>query len=83
MPEAADMTIPMLRDMRAENWAQHVQTRVLLANRGKCLGAVEDAQRSLRAALSADSLLSKLVTGEFQERLEALENRVCALESHG
>jgi hypothetical protein len=46
----------------------------------KRLGGVEDAQRSFRQALTADSLLSKLVTGEFEERIEALENRFRELE---
>ena len=32
-------------------------------------------------ALTADSLLSKLVTGEFEERIEALERGVRELES--
>jgi hypothetical protein len=68
--------------MRAENAALHEQTRGLLAALDKRLGAVETAQAGFRAALSADSLLSKLVTGEFEERIGALERRVGELESH-
>jgi polyhydroxyalkanoate synthesis regulator phasin len=43
-------------------------------------GGVEDAQRSFRQALTADTLPSKLLTGEFEERIEALENKVRELE---
>jgi hypothetical protein len=44
------------------------------------LGAVESAQGSYRQALTADTLLSKLVTGEFEERIEALESKMRELE---
>lgn len=53
MTDPADMIVPLLREMRAENLARHEQTR---------------------------ALLSKLVTGEFEERIEALENKVRELE---
>lgn len=82
MTDPADMIVPLLREMRAENLAQHEQTRALIAALDKRLGGVEDSQRSYRQALTADSLLSKLVTGEFEERIEALENKVKELEAH-
>ena len=80
MAEPSDMIIPMLREMRAENATLHEQTRAMIAALDKRLGTVEGAQKSFRSALSADTLLSKLVTGEFEERLEALERRVGELE---
>ena len=81
MAEPVDLIIPMLREMRSENIAMHEHTQTLIAAREKRVGAVETAQVSYRAALSADSLLSKLVTGEFEERIEALETRLHKLES--
>jgi hypothetical protein len=80
MADPADMIVPLLREMRPENLAQHEQTRALAMALDKRLGGVEDAQRSFRQALTADTLLSKLLTGEFEERIEALENKVRALE---
>lgn len=80
MNDPADMIVPLLREMRAENLAQHEQTRALVLALDKRLGAVEETQRSFRQALTADSLLSKLVTGEFEEGIEALENKVRELE---
>ncbi len=82
MTDPADMIVPLLREMRAENPEQHEQTRALVRTLDKRLGGVEDAQKSFRQALTADTLLSKLVTGEFEERIEALENKVRELEGH-
>ena len=82
MTDPADMIVPLLREMRAENLPQHEQTRALVMALDKRLGGVEDTQRSFRQALTADTLLSKLVTGEFEERIEALENKVKELEGH-
>jgi hypothetical protein len=85
MAEPTDMILPLLREMRAENTAQHQQTRADLAGvekrLEKRLRAVEEAQKSFRAALTADTLLSRLLTGEFEERIEALERKVRELES--
>lgn len=84
MAEPADMILPMLRDMRAENASMHEQTRAMIAALEKRmdvrLGAVEAAQGSFKHALSADTLMSRLLTGEFDERIESLERRVRALE---
>lgn len=80
MADPADMIVPLLREMRSENLREHEQTRALIIALEKRLGGVEDAQKSFRQALTADTLLSKLVTGEFEERIEALENRVKELE---
>jgi hypothetical protein len=82
MTDPADMIVPLLREMRAEDLAEHERTRALILTLDKRLGGVEDSQRSFRQALTADTLLSKLVTGEFEERIEALETKVRELEGH-
>ena len=82
MTDPADMIVPLLREMRAENLTQHEQTRAMISALDKRLGGVEEAQKSYRQALTADTLLSKLVTGEFEERIEALENKLRELEGH-
>jgi hypothetical protein len=88
MAEPVDMIIPMLREMRtgnrearAENMRLHEETRGLVRALERRLGAIEESQISYPQALTADSLLSKLVTGEFEERIEALERKVCELET--
>jgi hypothetical protein len=81
MADPADMIVPLLREMRAENTSLHEQTRSLIEALDKRLGRVENAQKSYSAALSADTLLSRLLTGEFEERIEALERKVHELEA--
>ena len=79
MAEPVDMIFPLLREMRAEiaakfadNDAAHRLTQTRL-DKMEVLG-------SFRHALTADSLLSKLVTGEFEERIDILERKVRELE---
>jgi hypothetical protein len=81
MADPADMIISLPREFRAENVDLHAQTRELIRNLDRRLGAVEQSQTSYRQALTADSLRSKLVTGEFEERIGALEQKVRELES--
>ena len=68
------MIVPMLREMRAEmnSGFDRMTAR---------LDALEKAQNSFRQALTADSLLSRLVTGEFEERIEDLERRIRAIDA--
>ena len=82
MAEPIDMILPMLREMRAdlvERLDQH-STRFDLVD--KRLTKIEGHIGSFRHALTADTLMSKLVTGEFEERIEALEAKVRELETH-
>jgi polyhydroxyalkanoate synthesis regulator phasin len=81
MAEPADMIVPLLREMRAENAARHEQSLERFAAIERRLDRIESAQLSFRQALTADSLLSKLVTGEFEERIEILERKVRELEN--
>jgi hypothetical protein len=81
MAKPTDMVMPMLREMRAENEARHGEVLVRFDRVEQRLKKLEDAQVSFKQALTADSLLSKLVTGEFEERIEALEAKVRELES--
>lgn len=46
MTDPADMIVPLLREIRAENLAQHEQTPAMIAALDKRLGGVEDAQKS-------------------------------------
>ena len=73
MAEPSDMILSMLRDMRRENSAGFASVERRLDRR-------ETPYLSFRQALTADSLLSKLVTGEFEERIENLERKVQELE---
>ena len=76
MAEPADLILRMLRAMRAEMAAMRGENSQGFSLVDKRLTALEAAQVSFRQALGADSLLSKVVTGEF----EAVERRVRELE---
>lgn len=80
MTDPADMIVPLLREMRAENAARHEQSLERFTAIERRLDKIETAQLSFRQALTADSLLSKLVTGEFEQRIEVLERKVRELE---
>jgi hypothetical protein len=82
MAEPDNMVLPLLREMRAENLEEHKRTRAQVTLLEKRMAKLEEMQASYRQALSADTLLSKLVTGEFEERLLALESRMNAVERH-
>ncbi len=72
MAEPDDMIIPMLREMRAEMAHEFGQVK-------KRLEALESGQRNIRSALAGETVLARVVVGEFEERLEALEKEVKAL----
>jgi hypothetical protein len=73
MAEPGDIILPLLREMRAE-------AKDGFATVDGRLEKIEATLNSFRHALTADSLLSKLVTGEFEERIEVLEQKVRELE---
>ena len=81
MVEPADMIVPLLKEMRTENVSLHEQTRSMVAALEKRMGSAEAAQKSIRSALAADTLLSRILTGEFEERIEALERKIQKLEA--
>ena len=74
MAEPADIIVPLLREMRGEMREQFGQVNSRLDVVDRRLKKLEEAQVSYRQALTADSLPSKLVTGDFEERIEALES---------
>ena len=82
MAEPVDMIVPMLREMRADLVARLDQHSVCFDLVDKRLTKIEGHIESLRHALTADTLMSKLVTGEFEEPSEALEAKVRELEAH-
>ncbi|QLF70399.1 hypothetical protein FE840_013110 [Peteryoungia desertarenae] len=66
--EPDSMILPMLREIRDEMREMKQQ-----------LDKLESGQKIIRQALQADTMMSRLVTGEFEERIFELERKVEAL----
>lgn len=64
-----DMILPMLREMRDEMREHFVQLE-------QRLDKLESGQKTVRQALTADTMMSKFVTGDFEERIFELERKV-------
>lgn len=75
MAEPADIIVPLLREMRAE-------TSENFAKVNKRLDKMDEALVTFRHALSGDTLLGRVLTGEIEERLETIERRLRDLETH-
>lgn len=67
--EPVDTIMPMLREMRSEMNEQF--SRI-----DQRIGDVEDELKSVRKMLVADTLMSKLATGDFEKRISTLETDV-------
>ncbi|GIL03372.1 MAG: hypothetical protein BroJett030_32710 [Alphaproteobacteria bacterium] len=79
MAEPQDMIMPMLREMRAEireefrGFGSEMDRRFNKVD--SRLDAIEAGRKSFRHALTADTMMSKFITGDFEERI-ALERQV-------
>ena len=64
-----DMIMPMLREMRAEMREQFQDVK-------ERLDKLESGQKTVRQALTADTMMSRLVTGDFEDRIFELERKI-------
>jgi hypothetical protein len=69
MAEPKDMVVPLLKEMRSE-----INERFDKVD--KRLEKLEGGQKSFLNALTADTMMSKFITGDFEERSEALEKKM-------
>jgi hypothetical protein len=77
--EPADMIMPMLREMRGEMREMRSEIHEQLVEVRQRLDKLESGQKTIRQALTADTMMSKFVTGDFEERIFELERKVEAL----
>ncbi len=80
MPEPKDMIVPMLQEMRKDLHEEFRDVREEMGSGfrkvNERLDSIEGAQKSFRHALTADTMMSKFITGDFEERIEALEKKM-------
>ena len=69
MFEPKDLVVPMLREMRS-------QMDKRFDGVDQRLDKIESAQKSFRNALTADTMMSKFITGDFEERIDAPEKKM-------
>jgi hypothetical protein len=76
MSEPKDMVVRLLRDMRDEIGAgfQAVDGRFDRVEDRQ--SKIDASQMSVRHAMTTDTLMSKFLLGDFDERLAALEQRL-------
>ena len=77
--EPEDLILPMLREMRGEMRERFSKVDEQLEEIRGRLDKLESSQKTIRQALTADTMMSKFVTGDFEERIFELERKVEAL----
>ena len=75
MVEPIDLMMPLLREIRGEIATFRKET-------GERLKALETGQKNIRNALSGDTVLGRMVVGEYEERIASLEQKIEALVVH-
>ncbi len=81
MAEPQDMIMPMLREMREEARQFRSETTGNFADVRNDIASLKDKYKSQYAAMVADTFMSKLITGDFEMRIEALEAELKALKA--
>jgi archaellum component FlaC len=80
MADPKDMIVPMLQEMRKDLHEEFRDVREEMRGGfrkvNERLDDIESAQKSFRHALTADTMMSKFITGDFEERIDALEKKM-------
>jgi len=79
MAEPKDMIVPLLKEMRAEMAREFDQVKKRLDGLESGQSKLEPGQKNIRSALAGETVLSRILVGEYEERIEALETKVSAL----
>lgn len=83
MAEPQDLIVPLLREMRAEMKAGFERIDHKLEVDGVRFDRLERRFDNLREAVNGESVLGRYAAAEVEERLEAIEKRLAALEKAG
>jgi archaellum component FlaC len=81
MTESKDMIVPMLREIRADINDGFSKVNDRLDKQETRLDRIEGRQKSFSQALAGDSFMSKMLVGDWEERIEALEKKIKKLEA--
>jgi archaellum component FlaC len=81
MTESTNLIVPILREMRAKIDEGQAENQKEFKNVKSRLDNIDQRQKGFSHALSADSLMSKMIIGDWEERIEALEKKMKKLEA--
>ncbi|WP_332695043.1 hypothetical protein [Bosea sp. (in: a-proteobacteria)] len=73
MAEPNDLILPLLREMRAESASFREEMRSEMAD-------LKKRRENVRQAAFGESVLGRYAAAEVEERIEAIEKRLAALE---
>ncbi|MCY0146757.1 hypothetical protein OEG84_03245 [Hoeflea sp. G2-23] len=76
MTEPKDMIVPMLEEIRAEMTRAFDEVDKRFDGVDKRLDTIDGRQKSFNNALTADTMMGRFVTGDFEERIGELEKKV-------
>ncbi|MCJ2133379.1 hypothetical protein MKK69_04760 [Methylobacterium sp. J-026] len=83
MAEPQDMILPLLREMRTEMHTGFERVARKLEDHDVRFDKIERRFDNLRQAVNGESILGRHAAAEVEERLEAIEKRLAALEKTG
>ena len=81
MAEPTDLIVPMLREIRSKIEETQSGNAKAFGAVNQRLDRIEGRQKSFGQALAGDSVMSKMLVGDYEERIEALEAKVKKLEA--
>ncbi len=79
MSEPKDMILPLLRDLREQIGAIDAKLDRHQAENAVRFNKIDASHKGLRQAMTTDTLMSKFLLGDFEERLAQLEQRLDSL----
>ncbi|MBP2494802.1 chaperonin cofactor prefoldin [Methylobacterium sp. PvP062] len=83
MAEPQDMIVPLLRELRTEIRDLRQDNTREFAVVNQRLEHIEGRLANMREAINGESVLGRYAAAEVEERLEAIEKRLTALEKAG
>ncbi len=81
MSNVEDMIVPMFNKLREDIGEVRAETKDMRAEMNQRFSKIDSKQKIFHEAQVADTFMSKLITGDFEIRLEALEAEVKALKA--
>lgn len=80
MAEPQDMIVRLLQEMRSDMASSRTELAAFRKEVGERFAVIEAGQRNLRHAMAGETVLARVLVGEYEERMEELETKLKRLE---